>query len=187
MDKIFLVSYAGKTKDLYDIADMLISNDNSLDVARKFTSDPTYKDIMHKMYKYADTANIELDYKNNSLLCVNTNLDNISTGYTLDDYYNKDIFCLSIQEFNNLPAWVFSNMNVTDNILVVWVDYQYHSENVTSADVSEAKMMMRRLDETPYLYFLNTDPESAIDIFDTITEYLYTDEVRRDEILYENN
>ena len=167
-----------------DIANKIVEKNEDLSIGNRFTNDKQYINESKDNYiYYLSTQSIDLTYKNNFVLFVNT--DNyISTGITMDSYYNNDIFVMELEEFNNISNIIFKS-DSTD-ILVVWVDANYDKtdENLKS-DADESMFLEQRLmnDNIKYLYFFNDDNDT---ICDTILEYIDADEEKRNEIL-ENN
>jgi len=149
-------------------------NDN-LSIMPTFTTDVDYEGI-NEIFNYKiDLNTIYLSYKNNALLYVNT-INNISTGVTLDDYYNNDICIIDVSDFN-----MISDKQLSENdILVVWIDSKYNKKT----DIQEIKYLQQRLTKYNYLYFLES--ENINDIADVILEYLNSPEEIKIEIL-ENN
>jgi len=149
-------------------------NDN-LSIMPTFTTDVDYEGI-NEIFNYKiDLNTIYLSYKNNALLYVNT-INNISTGVTLDDYYNNDICIIDVSDFN-----MISDKQLSENdILIVWIDSKYNKKT----DIQEIKYLQQRLTKYNYLYFLES--ENINDIADVILEYLNSPEEVKIEIL-ENN
>ena len=149
-------------------------NDN-LSIMPTFTTDVDYEGI-NEIFNYKiDLNTIYLSYKNNALLYVNT-INNISTGVTLDDYYNNDICIIDVSDFN-----MISDKQLSENdILIVWIDSKYNKKT----DIQEIKYLQQRLTKYNYLYFLES--ENINDIADVILEYLNSPEEIKIEIL-ENN
>jgi len=173
--KIFLVSI---NKDsLFNIADNLYKLNDALSISPCFSTDIQYKDELTYNTYYLDVETIRLSYKNNSLLCVVT--DNyISTGITIDDFYNNDIFIMSIKEYNTIPNKIFNN----HDIITVWVDTKNNS-NISSLDMIEVNFFIERLENLDYLYFIEN--ENLIE--ETIYKYINSNEEEKNKILLENN
>ena len=149
-------------------------NDN-LSIMPTFTTDMDYEGI-NEIFNYKiDLNTIYLAYKNNALLYVNT-VRNISTGITLDDYYNNDIGVIDVNDFN-----MISDKQLSENdILIVWIDSKYNKK----MDIQEIKYLQQRLTKYKYLYFLES--EDIDDIANIILKYLDSPEEIKIEIL-ENN
>ena len=170
--------------DKLKIAKLLVEKDDSLSICKKFTSDSSYKDITSEDYiYYLESQEIDLAYKNNVILFVNTE-NYISTGVSMDNYYNSDICVLSIKDFNNISNTVFQSK--LNDILVIWIDSPIKENNSeTRVDINESKYLLERLNSgIKYLYFLSESDETIVD---TIFEYLESDEERKAQILEENS
>lgn len=173
--KIFLVSI---NKDsLFGIADNLYKLNESLSISPCFTTDAQYKDILTYNTYYLDSETIRIAYKNNSLLCVVTN-NYVSSGITIDDFYNNDIFIMNMKEFNTIPKKVFDNYD----ILTIWVDTK-NSSKITQLDIIEANFFIERIENLKYLYFIEN--EQLIE--ETIYKYICGDNDEKNRILIENN
>lgn len=173
--------------DKLKLAKQLMAIDDNLSIAKRFTNNDKYMNGENDEYiYYMSTQDIDLTYKNNFILFANT--DNyISSGITLDSYYNDDIFVMSLEEFNNISDVIFKSE--TYDIIVIWIDEAYNKENEFSRkDMVESRYMQERLDSNKnikYLYFFNESDEKIIDI---ILEYINTEEIEiREQILIENN
>ena len=178
--KIFIIG--NHNSDKLKIAKKLIEIDDNLSIASTFTNDKEYKDKVNDNYiYYLESEEIDLAYKNNVLLFVNT--DNyISTGITMDSLYSNDIFCMSIKDFNNISNVVFNSKNY--EVLVIWLDNKITEMNQSvREDINESKYLFSTLENLNYLYFLDeTDEEIA----STILEFVNADEERQQEILLDN-
>jgi hypothetical protein len=173
--KIFLVSI--NKEPLFDIADNLYKLNENLSISPCFSTDVQYKDELTYNTYYLDTETIRIAYKNNSLLCVVTN-NYISSGITIDDFYNNDIFIMNMKEFNTIPKKVFDNYD----ILTIWVDTK-NSSKISQMDMLEVNFFVERIENLTYLYFLEN--EQLIE--DTIYKYIYGEEEEKNKILLENN
>lgn len=174
MEKIFLVSSSDNDNFIYSIASKLIEANDSLNIARKFSSETDEETI----YKYKKSINdIILDYKNNSLMYVTVFGETENIGITLDEYYNKDIFCMNYQEFNSMSEFILRDPQT----LVVWVDSCTKTTN--KRDINECKVFSNSAmgsDSVKHLYFYN-DPIETIS--DTILEYIESNIEKKKEIL----
>ena len=181
-DKIFITG--PHNSDKMNLARKLIEYNDSLSIGERFTNDMDYKDKENEDYIYfLSTQSIDLTYKNNFMLFVNTN-NFISTGITMDNYYNSDVFVMEMDEFNNISNNVFK-LESTD-IIVVWLDANYSKNNDFSGnDIVEASFLEERLinDNIKYLYFYGEDIDTISAI---ILRYLNSDPEERDKILNEN-
>ena len=160
-----------------EIAKDLVRNNDSLSIMPSFTTNIEYKNEVSERYEnYLDIQTVNLAYKNNSLLYINTS-DYISTGITIDDFYNNDVCFISVKEFNLIAENIFN----TYDTLVVWVDYKRNTL-ITKNDLIEVDYFMQFLENHKYLYFLNTEPNISA----TILEYLKGTDEEREEILNDN-
>lgn len=182
-NKIFITGPSNIDK--MAIAKLIISKDDDLSIGERFTNDKEYINNENDEYiYYLSTQDIDLTYKNNFILFVNTN-NYISTGVTLDNFYNNDVFVMSLCEFNNISDLIFKSDS--NDIIVVWLDCDYDKKNgVSQNDIEETNFLVERLDNSniKYLYFHNEDPEKITNI---ILDYLEGDENKRNELLEENN
>ena len=106
-NKIFITGPHSVEK--LDIAKYLSEINDNLSIGNRFTNDPEYKDSGEDNYiYYLSTQSIDLTYKNNFVLFVDTN-NYISTGITMDSYYNNDIFVMELNEFNNISDNIFKS------------------------------------------------------------------------------
>jgi len=174
--KTFIVCL-DKEKALNVAKDIVKSNDE-LSIAPQFTTNVEYKDEANENYvSYLDVNTVNLSYKNNALLYIKTD-KYISTGITIDDFYNNDICYLSVEEFNSIPEIIFKKYD----ILVVWVDTKNH-KTISNSDLIEINYFNTFITTINYLYFLETE----INIHDIIIEYIFGDEEHRKYLLEENN
>ena len=158
-----------------EIAQELIKIDDNLSISPKFTSDKNYQGLNETLDFFMDLTNIYLAYKNNALLYVNTDINNISIGITIDDFLNNDISIIPIKDFNMISDKILNDYN----ILVIWLD----SKSKGKEDFNEIKYLQDRLQTLTYMYFYD---ESKEDICSTIFKYLDSPEDIKIKIL-ENN
>jgi len=171
--------------DKLSFAKKIVERDDDLSIGMHFTNDKDYEGITDDNYiYYLSTQDINLTYKNNFVLFVNIE-DYVSSGITMDTFYNNDIFTMSLCEFNNISDVIFKNEH--NDIIVIWIDSNYtkNNENIVE-DTRESQVLQERLDEglIKYLYFFNEKPEDIVDI---ILNYIESSEEERNEILIENN
>ena len=177
MIKILLIGL--QRIDKIELAKQLTSKNDDLSIASIFTTNVEYKDteINENFIYYMDTLTVNLSFKNNSFLYINT-IDYVSHGITIDDYYNNDIICMSIEEFNSISPKTFEH----DELLIIWID---EKGKVSNNELTEVKYFQDELSKYNYMYFLNEDMN---DISDIILDYLScNDEQHRNELLNENN
>ena len=174
--KTFIVCL-DKEKALNVAKDIVRINDE-LSIIPRFTTDTEYKDEVNENYiYYLDVNTVNLSYKNNALLYIKTN-KYISSGITIDDFYNNDVCYLTVEEFNSIPEIIFKKYD----ILVVWVDTK-NNKAISNSDLIEINYFSTFITTINYLYFL----ENEIGIHNTILEYIFGDEEKRNYLLEENN
>lgn len=176
MEKIFIVT-TDKTKlnTAYNIAKS-ISGEFGLDVAKTFISDlnlPICKDNP-EYFTYFDVNDMVIAFKNNAMLYCVTESEN-SMGISLDDFYNTDIFCMSVEAFNNISE------SLLLNILVIWIDSKQNT--IDNETIHNVKVFMNTLESLKYMYFI----EDINSIERTISEYINGNSRRRLELLEENS
>lgn len=168
MQKIFIITSDKNSKDNYRLAEYL-QLECGLDLAKSFTTGN-----VEQYYEQLSINDVILAYKNNALL-YSYSKDNIHSGITMDEFYNNDLFCMTIDGFNNIAD------NRLVNVLVVWLDLP--TKEITCEMSHNIKSFQKTLESINYMYF-NED-------FDTICkimkEYIETDsEDIRERILEEN-
>jgi hypothetical protein len=173
--KIFIVCL-DKSKAL-DIAKKIIYKDDNYTIAPMFTTDTEYNNEVNENYEiYLDVHTVNLAYKNNSLLFIKT-LKYISSGITIDDFYNNDICIMDINEYNLIAENIFKKYD----IITIWIDTKNH-KNLTDSDLIEINYFYNFILTINYLYFLDNE----LNIEDIIFNYLKGDEEERKCILEEN-
>lgn len=170
MTKIFIIGH--KNIDTLNIGLKIQSKDDSITVSPRFT---TNSDEVTEYKYFLDKETVNISYKNNAIITITTD-DNESNGIIYDDYYNNDIFCMNLNEFNIIPDKLFEETPEKD-ILVVWVD---SSTNVSKSDINEVNYLEDRISNLNYMYFCNEDPDIISDI---VIKYFYSDQFEREEIL----
>ena len=169
-----------KPIDKFAIAKKLVEINDNLSIAPTFTSDKDYEGIVSDKMYYMSTEDVILAFKNNVILYINTDVY-ISHGITIDNFYNNDIFVMDLDDFNSI-----SDHNIAgQDILVVWVDTKHYDDiHIKNSDITESKYLTERLENIPYMYFLDTDVES---IAKTINSYIEGDDEEKLAIIEENN
>lgn len=176
MEKIFILTTNTKDIDVaYNLA-TYISSKYDLDIAQTFTSsleldvcqnNPTY-------FRFFDVNDMVIAYKNNAMLYCLSESEK-SMGISMDEYYNTDIFCMSVEAFNNISE------SLLVNILVIWIDSK---ANITDENqINNTKILMNTLDSIKYMYFI----EDFKTIRKIICEYLDATPIKQLEILEENS
>lgn len=174
--KTFIVSL--NKDNAFNIAKELIKVNDSLSITPYFTTDNEYKNEVNENYiYYLGVDNVNLSYKNNALLYIKTN-NYISSGITIDDFYNNDICFMNIEEFNMISEVIFKKYNV----LIIWIDSINHKQ-VSPSEMIEVNYFSNFIENHDYLYFL----ENETNICKTIIDYIFGDDEIRQELLKENN
>ena len=177
--KIFIVCL-DKSKAL-NIAKKIVYKDDNYTIAPMFTTNKEYdnedNEVNENYETYLDVHTANLAYKNNSLLFIKT-IQYVSSGITIDDFYNNDICIMDINEYNLIAENIFNKYN----IITIWVDSKNH-EILSNSDMIEINYFYNYLNNIDYLYFLDNEN----DIEDTIIEYIKGDEECRRLILEENS
>ena len=135
MEKIFILTT--DTKDMcvaYKLA-TYISSKYDLDIAKTFTSSfdiDVCKDNKEH-FMFFDVNDMVIAYKNNAMLyCLSESEKSI--GIAIDEYYNNDIFCMSVEAFNNISE------SLLVNIFVIWIDSK--SKNLDTNTINNAKILL---------------------------------------------
>lgn len=179
-EKIFITGPS--IVDKLSIAKSIIEQDDDLSIAERFSNDDTYANTENDEYiYYLSTQDIDLTYKNNFILFVETN-NYVSSGITMDNFYNNDIFVMSLSEFNNISDIIFKSES--NDIVLVWVDSS--STKISNSDIVESSFLQERINllNIKYLYFFNEETEKIVNI---VLDYFNGDESKRNELLEENN
>ena len=175
--KIFIIG--DKSIDKLDIGKRIVEKNDDFSIASKFTNDIEHKDKIGDDYVYyMDSVDVDLSYKNNAFLCVRTDTY-ITTGITLDSFYNNDIFCLDIYDFNSIADYIIYSYDT----IVVWVDAKKHRK-MNDEDVAGVNHLVERTSKLNTLYFLDESPEKIADV---VLEYLNGTIDERQRILEENS
>lgn len=178
MDKIFIVSTDKYNKNKYILAEYL-SNVFDLSIANTivYTNNTSILDN-YKYLSILDLNNILLAYKNNALLYAITYADkddnNTIETITIDDYYNNDIFCLSIEAFNNICE------NKLVNCIVIWIDSNLKQNNISFNEISHFEESLK---DIPYLYF----NENINHVCQIVYKYFSGNKDEKQKILEENS
>ena len=174
-EKILIVTLRDENK--FDLAKRLSELDDSLTISPIFSSDISLKDSYKENIYYMSNDDVNLAFKNNALLYVMT--DNyISTGITVDDFYNNDIIVATIEEFNNIPDKFFEKYSIT----TIWLDSRNH-DKLKYDHTAEAKYLMERISTLRYMYFLD---ESIYEVAYIIYNYIKSPIDKKQSIIYEN-
>ena len=123
-----------------------------------------------------DFQEVVMAYKNNAIFSCITDINNITTGITMDEYYNSNVIYLSVAELMNVPDHKLTNC------LIVWVDSDKWSCSLE--DISIATNMEKIIHNCEYLYCLKNELDVAVK---TICRYIDSDIEERQNILEENS
>lgn len=159
-NKVFIIYHDSTI--IGDLINTLYKMCNDVNISNKFTTnkDNVINELPYSYY-YINQLEVNKALKNNSLLYIITN-DYISTGITIDDFYNSDVFCMSYKEYNVISDVIFHKYN----ILTIWLDSPNNKYTNINHDIV---FIEHRLETVPYEYFLNDKPE---DICQVIIDYL---------------
>lgn len=176
MEKIFIITTSkDKLKTAYDIANY-ISSKYDLDVAKTFTSnlDIDICKTVPEYFTYFDVNDMIIAFKNNAMLYCLSEAEK-SIGISLDEYYNNDIFCMTVEAFNNISESLLMNM------IVIWIDSKV--SNGSTDIMNNVKILLNTLDSIKYMYFT----EDYKVIKRTVCEYIEASPKRQLELLEENS
>lgn len=123
-----------------------------------------------------DFQEVVMAYKNNAIFSCITDINNLTTGITMDEYYNSNVIYLSVAELMNVPDHKLTNC------LIVWIDSDKLSCSLE--DISIATNMEKIIHNCEYLYFLKNELDVAVK---TICRYIDSDKEERQNILEENS
>jgi len=171
--KIFIIGHSNI--NTLEVGLVLQKKNDDLNIAPSFSSNIEANELVPHKY-YMDKETINISYKNNALLYVYTD-DFESVGMTYDDYYNNNVFCMSIHSFNIIPDVIFNGKQDT---LIVWVDSS--KKKPSDADICDIPYIEERLVSLNYLYFCNEDNEKIAEV---VNEYICGDEETRTSLLYD--
>ena len=170
MQKIILVDTDSSLASVRYIADDL-NRKCDLKIAERFNSGTDGQGGI-----FLDFPEVVVAYKNNAMFSCITDIDNNTTGITMDEYYNSNIIYLSVAELMNVPDHKLTNC------LIVWIDSDKLS--CSSEDISIATNMEKIIQNCEYLYFLKNELDKVIA---TICRYIDGDIEERQNILEENS
>ena len=170
MQKIILVDTNSTLISVRQVSDDL-NRLCDLRIAERFNSG---LDIYSKLN--LDFQEVVMAYKNNAIFSCITSTDNLTTGITMDEYYNSNVIYLSVAELMNVPDHKLTNC------LIVWIDSDKWSCSLE--DISIATNMEKIIHNCDYLYFLKNELDVAVK---TICRYIDSDKEERQNILEENS
>lgn len=154
-NKIFIIYHDDST--IIDLVNKIFEQSNEINISDKFTTNE--KDVKNGIpysYYYLNTLEVNKAIKNNYILYVLT--DNyISTGITIDNFYNNDIFIMNYKEYNAISDVVFNK----HNILTIWIDSK---DNKYPGIFNDIIFIENRLEHVNYEYFLNNENDEIIKV-----------------------
>ena len=170
MQKIILVDTNSTLLSVRQVADKL-NKLYDLTVVERFNCGEEVQSGLNLEFQ-----EVVMAYKNNAIFSCITDVNNSTTGITMDEYYNSNVIYLSIAELMNVPDHKLTNC------LLVWID----SDKCfcTSEDIAIATNMESIIHNCDYLYFLRSELDLAVE---TICKYLDSDTEERQIILEENS
>lgn len=159
-NKIFIIYHDESI--LEDLINKIFEASNEINISDKFTTDNTaVKNGRPYSFYYLPTLELNKAIKNNYVLYVLTT-NYISTGITIDNFYNNDVFILNYKEYNAIPDLVFNK----HNILTIWID----SKDGKYKDIfNDIVFIENRLERVNNEYFLKGEND---EIVNTILNYL---------------
>lgn len=184
-NKIFIVS--AEISNTYPILDKLLEVNDEFQIASSFTTDSEFGNIPSSKYEYyISNDQLNLDYKNNALLCVDTDtITQNSIGIALDVWYNSNIIPMSIKAFNTIKESYYKDC------LIVWIDNTINVKNCGygqyKLQMIEIKYFMNNFDDykKQMMYFNQND--DVDDIVKTIIEYVEGDNNKKTQLILENS
>lgn len=175
-NKIILVG--NDSSKCVDSIASLVSHDENIKIARTFTTDISFKDMSSTNWRYyMDNDDLFLAFKNNALLCIDTDDDQVSCGVTKEEAYDSIIIPMTYRMFNMASPRSIKGMTIC------WIDStSAHRSKKVMIDTSE---FMQASKKYPMLYF--TDEDSVVTIGSTLYRYIKGDDNEREKILKECN
>lgn len=174
-DKIILVGH-NHYKNI-EVMALLSSKDDNIKIARTFTTDIDHKYLPINEWKYyMDNDDLFLSYKNNALLCISTNKEQISEGITKEEAYYSQIIPMTYAMFNMASPRYIKDMTIC------WIDSSsYRDKSI----VKETTEMMKSYKKYPVMYF--TDDDSVESIANILVKYLNSNSFEREKIINDCN
>lgn len=172
-NKIIIVTH--NHDKVLDVLATLTSKEDNIRIARTFTTDFLHKDAPIQGWKYyMDNDNLYLAYKNNAILCISTDDNQVSEGITKEEYSYSDIIPMTYQMFNMISPRMISGINIA------WIDSSYTKNKKIMKDTSEFMQSSKKYD---MMYF--TDEDDVHDISSALIKYIKSDAKTRNKILDE--
>lgn len=187
-NKIYIVST--DVESIIPLLDKLIEQNDEFQVASTFSTDNELADRSAERYQYyVSNDQLNLDYKNNALLYVDTDtITQNSVGIALDVYYNSNVIPMSVRAFNTIKE------NYYKDSLVIWIDRTINIKELGYAkyklQMIEIKYFMNNFmkqegSKDCLMYFNQNDSDE--DIVSILIEYMEADDERKSELISENS
>lgn len=174
-DKIILITH--NQDKLIDTLAILTSKDDKVKIAKTFTTDIEFQGKQITEWKYFMSNNdLFLAFKNNALLAISTDENEISTGITKEEASSASIIPMSYSMLTNASPKTIVGMTIC------WIDSTTGRNKRISKDSME---IMKTYKKFPLLYF--DDNDDAGQIANTIYRYLNSDVVEREIIINDCN
>lgn len=148
VEKIFIVSI--DNEKIENIKNRIRTLDNTIKIANMFTTDVSSSNSE----TYISNDELYLAYKNNAILCTKTISNEISIGYTKDEFDVSDIICMPYDLYCNM-----SQKQIKD-ILIVWIDNTVLHKD--KAILNSAKEFIELTKNRNLLYFNSSDLDDLI-------------------------
>lgn len=162
--------------DLTGIANTIahyLGVDYNAKVCVPFTTRNNVPDMQH-----IDIDTINLSYKNNSILCIDSQPEYME-GILFDDFDMSDICYMPIEQFNMIVDAIFDRYN----ILTIWIDSK--KIKPTKNDIIESNFLLQRLEKNKYMYFLD---DEGMNIPRSVYSYISAKTLKdKTKILMENS
>lgn len=146
-----------KSKKVTPLIEALEQINDDIVVSHRFTDNILFNNENIEGLYYLESNTISSAIKNNSILYVSYENDNI-IGVTMDDFYNSDIVPLSINNFNDISTNLLDKY--IDDLVIVWYDTCNHSKGKElNREIIESEFLMKKIETYHYkfLYFLDED------------------------------
>lgn len=174
-NKIIVITH--DNDKLIETLAILSSKDENIVIANQFTTDINLKDIPSKEWKYFMSNNdLFLSFKNNALLSISTDDNEISSGVTKEEAYAANIIPMSYSMLTMASPRILNGMTLC------WIDSTKKRSKNMSKDTME---IMKTYKKMPLLYF--TDDDNSEYIANMLYKYLNSDNIDREKLIEECN
>ena len=146
-----------KSKKVTPLIEALEQINDDIVVSHRFTDNILFNNENIEGLYYLESNTISSAIKNNSILYVSYENDNI-IGVTMDDFYNSDIVPLSINNFNDISTNLLDKY--IDDLVIVWYDTCNHSKGKElNREIIESEFLLKKIETYHYkfIYFLDED------------------------------